>query len=507
MPLPNFIRKCWEENRGLGRQFILGLKKGLEKDKDASRNMKSCYRSLKQLSGNVNEVAGDNEFQDDNSISHRVEEQWEKGEKPQSVKARQKSFQKPPSRKLNFCATKMEKKAFMEKGGKRNKRLSKVKSRDNPVFNTNPSLKTKNRDERKLRSNKGKRRITRSTKAAESSVAKDNDSNDGTDYDDIVEEHSLPTEEPQTKNPKRSLKSGKLGEKSKTNWGSDIFESDSESEYKDQNVLEDLNSKESRAYQAFKRDVLDQVRESETSIMKIRAKLRESWSKLPRKDKERYSLHGSNTKCEKCGEEEVEGSQEMISWICCSQCTLWYHTDCVRVDTHYANDIPNFICPTCVKSSKNGIFNFAYRLRNYDLYDIKDFDLLKEWEKIDDSLKEQIKQHTFPAINSVDTAVGPLEILSQRGLRNKYNNCWSNAAFQVLAGSVVSTLLPHPRNCPSEICRDMQSVVKRLQASSYGPLPFTSDMKSIVKNFTKRDQTIIHKQEDACELIEYILGD
>eukprot|EP00112_Aurelia_sp_Birch-Aquarium-sp1_P001567 Seg1170.1 transcript_id=Seg1170.1/GoldUCD/mRNA.D3Y31 product="hypothetical protein" protein_id=Seg1170.1/GoldUCD/D3Y31 len=49
LPLPNFIRKCWEENRGLGRQFILGLKKGLKKDKDASRNMKSCYRSLKQL--------------------------------------------------------------------------------------------------------------------------------------------------------------------------------------------------------------------------------------------------------------------------------------------------------------------------------------------------------------------------------------------------------------------------------------------------------------------------
>ena len=61
MPLPNFIRKCWEENRGLGRQFILGLKKGLEKDNRASRNLKNCYKSLKQLSGNINEVAGNNE--------------------------------------------------------------------------------------------------------------------------------------------------------------------------------------------------------------------------------------------------------------------------------------------------------------------------------------------------------------------------------------------------------------------------------------------------------------
>ncbi len=197
----------------------------------------------------------------------------------------------------------------------------------------------------------------------------------------------------------------------------------------------------------------------------------------------------------------------MISWICCSQCTLWYHTDCVRVDMHYANDIPYFICSTCVRNSKNGIFNFAYRLRNYNLHDMKGFDLLKEWGKLDDSLKEQIKQHTFPAINSVDVAVGPLEILSQRGLRNKYNNCWSNAAFQLLAGSVVSRLLPHPRNCPSEICRDIHSVVRRLQANSYGTLPFTSDMKNIVKIFFKRDQTIIHKQEDACELIEFILGD
>ena len=96
MPLPKFIRKCWEENRGLGRQFILGLKKGIKKDKETSRSMRSCYRSLKQLSGNINEVAGNNGFQDDNSILHRVEEQWEKGEKPQGVTPRQKSFKNHP---------------------------------------------------------------------------------------------------------------------------------------------------------------------------------------------------------------------------------------------------------------------------------------------------------------------------------------------------------------------------------------------------------------------------
>ena len=141
------------------------------------------------------------------------------------------------------------------------------------------------------------------------------------------------------------------------------------------------------------------------------------------------------------------------------------------------------------------------------MYYLKCFDLLHEWGKIDDTHKEQIKQHTFPAIDSVEAALGPLDILSQRGLRNKYNNCWSNAAFQLLTGSVISTLLPHPRNCPTEICRDIQSVVKRLQASSYGPLPFTPDTKNIVKNFVKRDQTIMPKQEDACELIEYILED
>ena len=177
------------------------------------------------------------------------------------------------------------------------------------------------------------------------------------------------------------------------------------------------------------------------------------------------------------------------------------------VDRHYANDIPNFTCPTCIKSSKEGIFNFAYRVRNYDIYVLRCFDLLREWEKIDDDHKEQIKKHTFPAIKSVDAALGPLDILSQRGLRNKYNNCWTNAAFQLLAGSVVSTLLPHPRNCPTEICREIQSIVKRLQASSYGPLPFTSDMKNIVKNFVKRDQTIFQKQEDASELIEHISED
>ena len=49
MPLPLFIRKCWGDNRGWGRQFVLGLKKGYIRRKDGEK-IETLVRSFREAS-------------------------------------------------------------------------------------------------------------------------------------------------------------------------------------------------------------------------------------------------------------------------------------------------------------------------------------------------------------------------------------------------------------------------------------------------------------------------
>ncbi len=93
--------KCWNDNRGLGEIFALGIKEGIKKGA-ADCNMKSSYPSKLKLVGDIDEQkVGPDDFEEDTPALHRVEREWNKGKNPPSFKKHsqsEKSFQKPPAK-------------------------------------------------------------------------------------------------------------------------------------------------------------------------------------------------------------------------------------------------------------------------------------------------------------------------------------------------------------------------------------------------------------------------
>ena len=112
LPLANFFRKCYNDNKGLQPQFILGLKEQLGGKKSADKDIKKSYTKVKRLLTTYKErSSSDNEPANDRCELNRHFEAWDKSlsRKATPKKRERATFQEPPRKKLKFSVTLAEK--------------------------------------------------------------------------------------------------------------------------------------------------------------------------------------------------------------------------------------------------------------------------------------------------------------------------------------------------------------------------------------------------------------
>ena len=175
------------------------------------------------------------------------------------------------------------------------------------------------------------------------------------------------------------------------------------------------------------------------------------------------------------------------------------------LDNAYASATLTYTCPSCCKSALDGLPNFVYHYRNYQLTEIDVRDIIDQWDDLQSRSKLIIKNHIFPFIDIFNrVAIGPIAICSGRGITNPYNNCWASAIFHILCGTVIFRLLPLYSQNKSELCRDMNAITRELHARS-GTLTFSSAMKRLTSRVMGCDQTRERRQNDACEFYQKII--
>eukprot|EP00112_Aurelia_sp_Birch-Aquarium-sp1_P018401 Seg4386.4 transcript_id=Seg4386.4/GoldUCD/mRNA.D3Y31 product="Ubiquitin carboxyl-terminal hydrolase 17-like protein A" protein_id=Seg4386.4/GoldUCD/D3Y31 len=149
-----------------------------------------------------------------------------------------------------------------------------------------------------------------------------------------------------------------------------------------------------------------------------------------------------------------------------------------------------------------------YRLRNLEIDEnTKLENPLRRWHSLTEEVRSQIKNHIFPAPFHTPRCIGPLRILSKRGINNPYNNCWSNSAFQIICGSVIFKFLPSKcSGLGDDMFKDIYKIHDDLSVALSTPVPFTKEMKRIVARFASTNQQEEQKQHDAVELMEMLIS-
>ena len=74
-----FIRKSWHDNRGLQRQFILGLRTHISETKKVSKETKQSFNKIKkQLTNYAESSASEGELKCDTKEPFIIVESWDK---------------------------------------------------------------------------------------------------------------------------------------------------------------------------------------------------------------------------------------------------------------------------------------------------------------------------------------------------------------------------------------------------------------------------------------------
>ena len=411
LPLANFIRKCYNDNKGLQRQFILGLKEQLVGKKSADKDIKKSYTKVKRLLTTYKETSGsDNELTNDRRELNRHFEAWDKSMSGKATpkKRERATFQEPPRKKLKFSATLAEKRKRVEQ----KRRFAK---------------------HRGMMADAAKNSTAQNTKKYSPPSAKD------------------------------------IG------------------------------------YKLLKREKYEQLADHEKDDMAtVRARLINLWSSLTPELRTKYNneAKAKKDKCAICLEDEVEGSQEDILWVLCDECDKWYHIECVFIDAVYSIEIPRYSCPECLQQFRGGLPSFINHYRYANPADFGEkCDPLALWRSTTDNQKKIITENIYPPNIDDSYRLGRLDLFSERGIFNKCNNCWANAAFQILCGSILSKLLPTYESCKTDVCQWLLKIRNDLQKETSTPMKFTNAMKSVVSSFRK-DQ---NRQDDAGSFVEEIL--
>ena len=134
-------------------------------------------------------------------------------------------------------------------------------------------------------------------------------------------------------------------------------------------------------------------------------------------------------------------------------------------------------------------------------------DLFSLWINLPSDDRRQIRKNVYSMETKQIPQIGGLQILSERGIRNSCNNCWSNSAFHLLCGTALSSLLPSYNSCSTIVCQSLLKIKEKLQKQNMAstPLKFTSNMRAIISYFRNRDQKEQSHQDDGASLVEEIL--
>ena len=180
----------------------------------------------------------------------------------------------------------------------------------------------------------------------------------------------------------------------------------------------------------------------------------------------------------------------------------------VHVDATYSVEVQKYMCPKCFQDFLEGLRSFIrhYRYLNY-LELCKLSNLVAHWLSLSEDEKKIVRRNIYPILVDQMVKVGPMRILSERGLENRYNNCWTNAAFHILCGSIISQFLPSYTSCPTDVCKWLLKIRDDLQNTSLSstPLRFTKEMKYVVRQFRKRFSMKKKEQDDAGSFIQELL--
>ena len=264
-------------------------------------------------------------------------------------------------------------------------------------------------------------------------------------------------------------------------------------------------------YPLYRREVFDSLsRTKKDRMLNLRKKVVESWQSLPKDRKEKYneSARSRRENCAFCDSDEVEGSFDEINWVMCDTCDKWYHNKCVDIDVFYSESVAPYVCPNCHQDFHEGLPNLIalFRSKNIDyLHSIENPFLI--WSQMGNDDKAIFRNNIIPVLTKDLPCIGELQILSERGIINKHNNCWTNSAFHIICGSMLSKLLPSRESCQTDVCKSLLKIRNELQSCNEAstPLKFTTDMKVIVRKFRNRDQRVAKSHDDAASFVEEIL--
>ncbi len=116
LPLNKFIKKCWEDNRGLRRQFYNEWRKCADRDSESVR--REYEPKLKKFKKDIDSAVkcplDKNDFQDDKPSPKPIEESWNKKQGSRKKSKLSGVYQRPPSKRLHFSATDKVKEARKE---------------------------------------------------------------------------------------------------------------------------------------------------------------------------------------------------------------------------------------------------------------------------------------------------------------------------------------------------------------------------------------------------------
>ena len=110
--MPDFIEKCWKDNKGLRRQFINGLEVGIKERTTSPIVRKRTVDRMKRYVVDIDENDNVNhDFASDHEEVCRVEESWNRASEigAKRKKANTGYYQKAPDTPLTFSLTRSEK--------------------------------------------------------------------------------------------------------------------------------------------------------------------------------------------------------------------------------------------------------------------------------------------------------------------------------------------------------------------------------------------------------------
>ena len=272
-------------------------------------------------------------------------------------------------------------------------------------------------------------------------------------------------------------------------------EQKAESNYNESEVLEScsesaeesvISSSEEPGFSFYKNRLYDEVvRQCGGPMDKVKDLLQERWCKLSQFEKEKYmnEADSNNDPCTACGNTDPprsNGKRGLEHWVLCYVCLQWYHQKCVLLDKHFCDKIESYFCPTCAKTHLNGFTNwlFKFRFKSKDELGSEIEFFSKEWVNLSGEQRAMIKRHSFPSLPVYKKqSIGPLQVLSKRGIRNKCNVCYLNSLMQVFCGSVIYRLfedLPFA----SPVLKLLFSIHEDLCWQLEDQLDFTDEMKT-----------------------------